>query len=157
MISDKFAAAVAIAAVTSEQMTNPTPCTDFDARAMIGHLTGMLDRTAALGNATDPFAVPGVVEGIPDEEWPVAWAESAARTHAAWADDAVLERIITMPWAALPGAAMLATFINEVTVHTWDLAVATGQSPAWNDEVTGLALFAMKVGLPAVRRGGSSL
>ena len=44
-----------------------------------------------------------------------------------------------------PGRATLAIYLNEVTVHTWDLARATGQHPAWDDDVVGMALDAVRV------------
>ena len=41
---------------------------------------------------------------------------------------------------------------NELSVHSWDLATATGQSPDWDPAVLELALAAMQVGLPAEGR-----
>ncbi|MES3014490.1 MAG: PAS domain S-box protein, partial [Pseudomonadota bacterium] len=48
-------------------------------------------------------------------------------------------RTMRLPWATCSGAAMLVSYLNEVTVHTWDLAMATGQRPAWDPEVVSLA------------------
>ena len=47
------AAGMAITAVTPEQLTLPTPCTDFDVRALLGHLLVVLDRVAILGEETE--------------------------------------------------------------------------------------------------------
>lgn len=51
----------------------------------------------------------------------------------------VLQRTVRLPWKEDTGAAILASYVNEVTVHTWDLATATGQRPAWDPQVLSLA------------------
>ena len=43
-------------------------------------------------------------------------------------------------------------YTNEVTVHTWDLAKATGQRPEWNDGAIAFAWGAMQHALPATGR-----
>lgn len=39
-------------------------------------------------------------------------------------------------------------------LHTWDLAKATGQSPAWDDDVLAAPLAAMQRAVPREPRGG---
>lgn len=41
--------------------------------------------------------------------------------------------MMTLPWVTAPGAALLAMYTSELTVHTLDLAKATGQQPAWRE------------------------
>ena len=48
----------------------------------------------------------------------------------------------------MTGAETLEIYANEVTLHTWDLAVATGQQPAWDDEVVRRAMVALADKLP---------
>ena len=57
-----------------------------------------------------------------------------------------------LPWAAESGALALRTYVAELTVHTWDLARATGQQPAWDDEVLTMSLDVMREILPAEGR-----
>lgn len=129
-----------IAAVHPDQLTDPTPCSEMDVRTMIGHLVGVLDRVGALGRGEDPFTVGDATE--PDDRWSDAWAAAADRMAAAWSDDAVLTGPMALPWIQGTGADVLASYFNEVTVHTWDLAVATGQTPEWDDDVVAAALAA---------------
>ena len=127
-----------IAGVGPDQLTAPTPCSEMDVRAMLGHLVGVLDRVAALGRGDDPFAV--VESPAPDDGWSDAFATSARRAVDAWRDDTVLERPMALPWVQGSGADVLASYFSELTVHTWDLAVATGQRPDWDDTVVAAAL-----------------
>ena len=140
---------VVIAGVRPAQLTNPTPCTDMNVRTLLAHLIGVLDRIAALGNGKDPFAV--TETHVPDDRWVDAWNESARRAADAWSDNAVLERPMALPWIDGSGAEVLASYFSELTVHTWDLATATGQQPDWDDTVIAAALDARQI-LPAENR-----
>jgi hypothetical protein len=84
-------------------------------------------------------------------EFERAWSEAAHAVEEAWADAAVLTRTMRLPWAERSGAAMLVSYLNEVTVHTWDLATATGQRPAWDPQIVSLAFDGIRF-LPAENR-----
>ena len=142
-------AGAVIAGVRPEQLTDPTPCTDMNVGTLLAHLIGELDRVAALGNATDPFAV--AETPVPDDRWADAWKEAAKRATDAWSDDAVLQRPMALPWIEGSGAEVLTSYFSELTVHTWDLATATGQQPDWDDAVVAAALEARQI-LPAENR-----
>jgi uncharacterized protein (TIGR03086 family) len=141
----------AIGAVRPDQLDQPTPCTDMDVRTLLEHMVGVLDRVAVLGRGEDPFTVPPAA-GMTDAGWREAWLAAAHRVQDAWADDAALERTIRLPWAEMSGAVTLVSYAEEVTVHTWDLARATGQSPAWDDDVVAASLDLMRRLLPAEHR-----
>lgn len=138
-----------IADVRPDQLTAPTPCPEMDVRTMLGHVVGVLDRIAALGRGEDPFAV--VETPAIDDTWLEAWAIAGARAAQAWSDDAVLGRPMALPWIQGSGAEVLESYFSELTVHTWDLAVATGQEPEWDDTVVTAALGARPI-LPAENR-----
>ena len=132
-----------IAAVPIDDMGDQTPCDSFDVRGVLGHLVGVLHRVARLGEGQDPFAV-GDAEA-PDKMWLRAWTEAAHGVQRAWTDDEVLARPMSLPWQQGTGADILIGYLSELTVHTWDVAAATGQEPAWDEEVLAAVLS-----LPAV-------
>ena len=138
-----------IAGIRPDQLTAETPCPGMDVRTMLGHLVGVLDRINALANDEDPFSV--IETHAPDDGWPEAWATAGTRAAAAWRDDAVLARPMALPWIQGTGAEILTSYFSELTVHTWDLAVATGQQPHWDDIVVNAALEARPI-LPAENR-----
>lgn len=121
----------------------------MNVRVLLTHLVGVLDRIAALGNGEDPFAITETSVG--DDGWPDAWREAGRRAADAWADDAVLQRRMALPWIEGSGAEVLTSYFSELTVHTWDLATATGQQPDWDDTVVAAALGARQI-LPAENR-----
>ena len=116
---------------------------------MLAHVVSVLDRITALGQGEDPFAV--TESPAPDDRWSDAWTASGRRAADAWRDDAVLERPMALPWIQGNGAEILTSYFSELTVHTWDLAVATGQQPDWDDAVVTAALGARDF-LPAEDR-----
>ncbi len=138
-----------IAAVRADQLDDPTPCTEMDVRTMLGHLVAVLDRVATLGRGGDPFTVEPRTPG--DDGWLDAWTSAAHGVQAAWTDDAVLDRPMVLPWVQGPGGDILLSYVSEVVVHTWDLAVAVGATPDWDDDVVDAALAQHAI-LPAENR-----
>jgi uncharacterized protein (TIGR03086 family) len=147
-------AAPVIAGVRADQLVLPTPCVEFNVKEILDHLVFVLHRVAKLCRGEEAFA-PGtmaddVVEHI---DWAADWRKAEADVNAAAAGDDVLARTVVLPWATMTGAEMLATYVSEITTHTWDLATATGQHPAWDDAVCRLSLETMQRELPMVDRG----
>ncbi|MFI6339950.1 TIGR03086 family metal-binding protein [Streptomyces sp. NPDC050535] len=118
------------AGVTDGQLTAATPCPDLAVHNMLGHLIGLATafRDAArkdLGPTTDtspeaavPDIEPGWREALPKvmDELAEAW-----RDPAAWTGDTRAGGV------SLPGAVAGAVAVDELVVHGWDLARATGQ------------------------------
>jgi uncharacterized protein (TIGR03086 family) len=139
--------------VRADQLANPTPCTEYDVRALLHHLVGVLPRVVAMGRGDDPMQVtaPGI-DALADDEVMPAWLAVVAEANAAWADGSALERTIVLPWATDTGAAALLGYVSEITVHTWDVAHATGQTPAWNAEAVENAYALIRNWLPGEGR-----
>ena len=143
-----------IAGVRPDQLELPSPCVEFTVKGLLDHLVFVLHRVAKLCRGDEAFAPGSLADDVVEHtDWAADWLAAAADVRSATADDALLERTIVLPWAALTGAEMLATYTSEVTTHTWDLAKATGQSPEWDDAVCRLSLDAMHRELPMADRG----
>jgi uncharacterized protein (TIGR03086 family) len=143
-----------IRAVDDDQRDRRTPCRAFDVADLLDHLAVVGPRVAALGRGEADYRV----QTAGTQTMPVAgvlglWVSAIADAEAAWDDPASLGRSLTLPWATLPGAAVLTMYVSEVTVHTWDLARATGQQPEWDPAVLEASLAFMKDALPADIRG----
>ena len=152
-----FAKAVTIgrsvlASLDPAQFGLPTPCPDFDVRTLASHLVAVLRRIAVIGRRQDAHSVGDFADEIVPEGWLRAYDEFAADAFDVWSDDTLLPDTLNPGWATMPGAAVIMIYTSEVTVHTWDLAVATGQTPTWDDDVIAISLAAMQRGLPAEGR-----
>ncbi len=118
--------------VTPAQYGLPTPCTEWDVRALLNHLIG----TLALGQALLADVPPAVNMGpgdLPDvdlvgDEPAKAYRVGVEALLAAAADDAIT-RTHETPFGAMPGAVLVGFTTVDILVHGWDLAKATGQDP----------------------------
>jgi len=142
----------AVDRVSPAQLAEPTPCTEFDVRALLGHVVAVLHRIASVASGAPAIGQVALVTGVPDDGWGSAARTALADVRAAWSDPAVLDRELRLPFGTLPGAAALASWTGELSTHTWDLAVATGQSPAWEERVLAGALAAVRAKLPTAER-----
>ncbi|MGW4852028.1 TIGR03086 family metal-binding protein [Streptomyces sp. NPDC004288] len=144
-----------VAAVRPEQFDGSTPCTEFTVRGLAGHLVAVLRRIAVAGRGGDVMSLPTTIDDLADTDWQEAWDAAVREVEAAWADPAILRRTLTLPFGSLPGAAAAAVWTSEFTVHTWDIATATGQLPDWDPELVAISYAAMQRGLPAGPRDGA--
>jgi uncharacterized protein (TIGR03086 family) len=142
-----------IAGVRAAQHGDPTPCPDYDVRGLVQHLFGVIRRTAAIGRGEDAAAV-APVQDVASEVFAATWAEAITDVEDAWSDPAVLGEVRVLPFAAVPGAVAAILYTGELTVHTWDLATATGQTPNWDPAVVAASLEGSRRGIPAEPRGG---
>jgi len=127
-----------LAHTSDEQLDAPTPCTEFDVRALTEHLNAVSDKLRTVaegGNPHDrPFRVPVDPGRLADQ-----YAAGAAEARAAWADDALLTATVTAPYGPVPGHVALSGFLMELVAHGWDLAVATGQESETDPAVVARA------------------
>ncbi|MFF7605098.1 TIGR03086 family metal-binding protein [Streptomyces parvulus] len=116
--------------VGDARLADPTPCPDLAVRNLLGHLTGLAVafRDAArkdLGATTDTApesAVPDVGPGW-HEELTAALGELAE----AWRDPGAWTGMTRAGGIDLPGEVAGAVVADELVIHGWDLARATGQ------------------------------
>jgi uncharacterized protein (TIGR03086 family) len=139
------------------QLGRPTPCPEYDVRKLLSHIVGGVHRTACVGEGGNALDVPALVDGVPDDGWLQAFREATARAGAAWADDAKLDELVAVPWGKVPGRGALAGYIQEVVVHGWDLASATGQPVEGDPELAEFALAFAHRALPPEPRGTAEI
>jgi uncharacterized protein (TIGR03086 family) len=119
-----------VAGVTPADYGRPTPCTEWDVRALLNHVLG----TLALGRdllgdspPADPSMGPG---GLPAADLvgddPLdAYRKGVAGLLAAAGDG--LGRMHATPLGEMPGHLLGGFTTLDILVHGWDLARATGQ------------------------------
>ncbi|MFE9441245.1 TIGR03086 family metal-binding protein [Streptomyces sp. NPDC006602] len=145
-------AAALIRTVRPEQLTGPTPCTEFDVRTLLSHIVGGTLRIAVVGEGGDGLSVRPFADDVEDDGWTAAYEEVAARALEAWASDARLEAPVRVPWGEVPGRAALSGYLMEVVTHTWDLAESLGHPLALDPELAEFALAVARRVLPDPQR-----
>jgi len=152
------AAAVArvIAGVRDEQLTDPTPCTGTSVAAMLDHFVGL---TVAFRLGAEKSPQSGGPRADADNlppDWRERLPQQLDALVAAWRQPAAWEGVTEVAGATMPAAAMGVVALNEVLVHGWDLAVATGQAydvdPAAAQRCLEFAIE-LAAGAPEVRNG----
>ena len=116
-------------AVRPDQLTSPTPCSEWDVQSLINHnlrvseLAGNV-LSGAPANVGDMFVVAGP---LPTEGGAAAFgANTGAVLNTARSMD--LEGAIETPFGPMPARNLLMICMNDVVVHTWDVSEATGQN-----------------------------
>ncbi|MFE0418243.1 TIGR03086 family metal-binding protein [Streptomyces tendae] len=116
--------------VRDDRLADPTPCPDLAVRNLLGHLTGLAVafRDAArkdLGPTTDTspeVSVPDVGPG-----WREELAQVLGELADAWREPDAWTGMTRAGGIDLPGDVAGAVVADELVIHGWDLARATGQ------------------------------
>ncbi|WP_210593271.1 TIGR03086 family metal-binding protein [Streptomyces sp. GESEQ-35] len=116
--------------VSEAQLAGETPCPEYAVRNVLGHLAGLAAAFRDAGRKslgpttdTDPGgSLPDVGPGW-REEMPKVLDELAD----AWRDPAALTGMTRAGGFDMPGAVACAVAVDELVIHGWDLARATGQ------------------------------
>ena len=104
--------------VTPDQLSSPTPCPEWDVKALVDHVIAGNQRVVErAGGHVAPL--PEVLDGT--------HRASAKAAQEVFAEPQALTRTYQLPIGELPGAAFIELRTSDLLVHAWDLAIATGQ------------------------------
>ncbi|MEI5523266.1 TIGR03086 family metal-binding protein [Streptomyces brasiliscabiei] len=120
-----------VAAVGDDRLAGPTPCPEYAVRHLLGHLfhlTGAFRDAGRkdLGPTTDT----GPQSALPDlgPGWREAFPQVLDELAEAWRDPAAWTGETRAGGVSMPGGIAAAVAADELVVHGWDLARATGQT-----------------------------
>lgn len=138
--------------VTPEQMDAPTPCREWDVRALLNHLTGAVVMFGHALTGVGSASSDGDVTGNDPAEM---FRQATRTTLGAWKQPGALERTLALPMGEVPGAFAININLMDTYVHGLDLAVATGQEDKVDPEMAETALaLAKEMGLDKFRMPG---
>ena len=124
-----------IAGVRADQISNATPCTEWDVKALLGHALGVV---AGFGGAVRGDAPPAGDAAFVLADDPAAQFRGLAdATLAAW-KKADLNSEINIGAGPMPGTAALSVNLLDTSTHAWDIARATGQPEDLPEELATL-------------------
>jgi uncharacterized protein (TIGR03086 family) len=123
-----------IEAVPADRWTSPSPCPGWTAREVVAHVINEQRRILATLRRTEPKALYGVAVAVMGSQPAVddqadlaaAWREIGAGLVEAIDDPACAEVQLPTPVGPMPFAEVVEALPEDVLIHTWDLARATG-------------------------------
>jgi uncharacterized protein (TIGR03086 family) len=127
--------------VGPEQWNDPTPCTEWDVRTLVGHLIVGRQGCCALlkGASAAKYLSMYEQQGEAAGTDPVMRYEAAVRSaRAVLAEPGALERTVHHPIGDIPGSRLLVMLIADSVVHSWDLATAIGVDPGLDEQLVEL-------------------
>jgi len=124
--------------IQPDQLSDPTPCTEWDVRGVLNHVTGgsiMFAECVENGAISDEefgrLMSTDLVGDHPSE----VFGAAANRALAAFGEPGALDRIVTLPFGTMPAGVAVNIAVFDLAVHALDLAHATGQSMELDPDV----------------------
>ena len=120
--------------VTDDHLAGPTPCPEYPVAALLDHLLGLslaftwaarkTPETANGGTGSGPGSA--TAEHL-DPRWRTLLPQRLDELVAAWREPAAWDGMTEAGGVRLPAEVMGAVALDELVLHGWDLARATGQ------------------------------
>jgi uncharacterized protein (TIGR03086 family) len=122
--------AALVARAEDDQLGAPTPCPAYTVGDLIEHIGGMARAFAAAARKErGPYAEqspPGSAAWLP-ADWRAVIPRDLAAAAAAWAEPAAWAGVTRIAGCDGPAQAVGLSLADELVVHGWDLARATGR------------------------------
>jgi uncharacterized protein (TIGR03086 family) len=134
-----------LANVPADQWSLPTPCPGWAVADLVDHIVG--------GNAWVQGLAGRQPAEVPADDKAAAVAVSADAAQSVFAAEDGLSRMYELPFGTMPGRAFIGLRTSDLITHAWDLAKATGQSTALDEELATEALAASRQRLTPDLRG----
>ncbi|MGH1503241.1 MAG: TIGR03086 family metal-binding protein [Acidimicrobiales bacterium] len=141
--------------VPDDAWDDASPCEGWTARDVLGHVVAVQRYLLSLVEGTaptmDPFTDPGQHAG---DDPAATWAETRDALLEALDQAGVLQRVVQSFWGEMPIDSTLSNNLADTTVHSWDLARATGVDERLDQGVAERALAQITPAVEHMRAGG---
>ncbi len=117
-----------VAGIRVDQWADPTPCTEWDVRALVGHLVNENLWAGELFNGKTMAEVGDRLDGdLLGDDPAGAFTSSVAVAKEAVLAPGAMEAICHLSFGDYPGSEYAEQLFLDMLVHGWDVATATGQ------------------------------
>ncbi len=116
-----------VTGIRDDQLDDPTPCDGTPVAGLLAHVVGL---TTAFRMAAEKTPVSGGPSASPDDlppDWRTRIPAQLDALVAAWQQPSAWEGTAEAGGVVMPAPVAAIVTLDEVLVHGWDLAVATGQ------------------------------
>ena len=136
---DEFARRLRL--VGSDDWRRPTPCAEWDVRALVNHVVGANIRYRLLlrGAPTERVEATRAVDHLGDDAW-ASFTATADDVVACFREEGALERVTQHVAGARTGRELLSMRILDTGVHGWDLARAIGADETLDGDIVAFLL-----------------
>jgi uncharacterized protein (TIGR03086 family) len=125
-----------IALVGDDQRSSPTPCRDWDVRALVAHLVNEVHWVPYLLDGGTVAAAGDRFTGDPIGDDPkAAWARGSRVAREAFHADGALDRTVWLSYGETSARDYLWEMTVDAAVHTWDLARGIGADDQLDPEL----------------------
>ncbi|MFJ9842009.1 TIGR03086 family metal-binding protein [Kitasatospora sp. NPDC101155] len=135
------AAGVAAAVPAGQRLDAPTPCGEFDTRALINHwvlyTSHGLEHRARRAELSEELTARDFTV---DADWRSAYAAQLERAVAAWGEPAAWAGDVDLGGSPVPAVGIARMLILELVLHGWDIARAVGGEITVDEELALLTL-----------------
>jgi uncharacterized protein (TIGR03086 family) len=131
-----------VGAIEPDQLDNPSPCDEWTVRDLLNHITAGANVFAVCvrdGSVSDEQLGAIMVGDNLGDDYRGAFRDASENAITAFGEPGAVDRMVTLPFGTMPAKAALSIAIFDVTIHTWDLARATGQQLQLDDDTLTLA------------------
>ena len=112
-----------VSGVRDDQLGTPTPCTEWTVADLLAHVHQLASVFTSNARKQEPRPPERLVD-----DWRAAIPQQLADLAHAWHDEGAWQGLTTAGGIEMPAADNAVVAVEELTVHGWDLAQATGQT-----------------------------
>jgi uncharacterized protein (TIGR03086 family) len=125
-----------VALIGDDQWSNPTPCTEWDVRALVAHMVDECRWVPYLVGGGTPADAGDRFAGDPLGDDPKgAWQRESAAARTTFAAEGALDHAVTVSSGVISARDYLWQLTVDLAVHAWDLARAIGADEQLNHEL----------------------
>ncbi len=128
-----------VAGVRADQLDTPTPCREWDVRALVTHTMGVVVNMGRGASGTE--LLPDINAVSLDADLGAQFRTEADRTLAAWTARG-LEGEVNVGAGPMPAPVGISINLLDTATHSWDIARATGQDADLPDALAATVLAA---------------
>ena len=144
-----------IHAIKDDQWTLPTPCTEWDVRALVNHIAGECLWMPPLFEGKTVADVGDALNGDILGDDPRARWDRAARESLAGLEGVPVGSTVHLSYGDVTAAYYASEVGSDLTVHAWDVARAIGADERLDDELVRHAMEDLGPKIDQWRAGGA--
>ena len=144
-----------VAAVKDDQWHDPTPCSDWDVRALVHHLVYEMVWAPPLYEGKTVADVGDQYEGeLLGDDPKGVWAKTSAGALTSVTKPGAMVDTVHLSFGDVPGADYTMQLTTDLAVHAWDLARGIGAPDDLDDELVDACLAEVRKHEAMLRSSG---